>query len=353
MKIFQKYVVYSYIKNFLVLFFALELFYVGIDLLTNYKDLPDSANLQLLYTVFTMMDAVNYTLPLSSVFAMIVTKFSMIKSNELVTLYSVGITKKNIIKPIFLSSAMIATIYIVLNFTSFTYSKEYSSNLLKYSMVSNSSTNLFLKDKNQYVFFKVLDPIKKVANEIKIFDVSNNDLNKVITAKSGYFFENRWILKDAKVTTKPKVSGLSQNGLVEENFSRYETLENFKPKIIENVHKGEYKLSTLDALDALMFFDEQGINTDRIKTILYTQIFFPLFAPFLVIILFYQLPASSRFFNFAFLSFVFVFITLLTWGVLFLLSKLAYTSVIIPEVAILFPIVLLGLISLKFYYKKA
>jgi lipopolysaccharide export system permease protein len=352
MKIFQRYVVYNYIKNFLVIFLALEFFYIGIDLLTNYKDLPDSANLQLLYIVYILMDAINYILPISSVFAMIVTTFGMVKSNELVTLYSVGVTKNSVIKPMFMSSMLIIVLYVLLNFTSFTYSKEYSSNILKYSMISNNSSNLFLKDKNKYVFFKTLDPIKKRASDIKIFEVSDNDLNEVVSAKSGYFFENKWILKDVKVTTKPKISGISKIGLSENIYTKYETLENFKPKVIENVNKGEYTLSILDAIDALVFFNAQGINTDKIKTILYSQICFPLFAPLLVIVLFYQLPVSSRFFNFAFLSFVFIFITLLTWGILFLLSKLAYASVIIPEIAILLPILLLGFISLRFYTKK-
>lgn len=349
MKIFQKYIIYNYFKNFLVVFLGLEFFYVGIDLLTNYKELPDSANLQILYIAFKFMDAINYTLPLSLVFAMIITKFGMIKANELVVLYSVGITKKSVIKPLFFSSLLITILYIGLNFTSFAYSNEYSRNLLKYNVLSNSSTNLFLKDDNNYVFFEELNPLKKIAYGIKIFEIYDNDLHTIISAKSGYFNDDSWILQDVVISKKSKVETLNDIGIEEENLKSYKTLKDFKPKMIENVHQGKYTLSTSDAFEALSFFNSQGINTDRIKTIIYSQILFPLFAPLLIIILFYYLPISSRFLNYAFSSFIFIFITLLTWGILFLLSKLASTSVILPEIGLLLPIIILALVSLKYY----
>jgi len=209
MKIFQRYIITNYIKNFFIIFLGLELFYVGIDLLTNYKELPDSANLQILYLSFKMMDAINYTLPLSLVFSMIVTKFAMIKSNELITLYAVGISKNSVLKPIFLSSFIISILYIGLNFTPFAYSYEYSRNLLKYSVISNNSTNLFLKDENNYIFFEELDPLKKSARGIEIFEILNNDLAKIISAKEGYFNEDRWVLKNVTITSKQKLK-LSQ-----------------------------------------------------------------------------------------------------------------------------------------------
>ena len=48
MKLYARYVGWVYIKSFLIVFLALELFYVGIDLLTNLKDLKPSENHKLL-----------------------------------------------------------------------------------------------------------------------------------------------------------------------------------------------------------------------------------------------------------------------------------------------------------------
>jgi len=352
MKLFQKYIIFNYLKNFFIIFLSLEFFYVGIDTLSNYTDFPNSANLQLLYIVFKTLDAVNYSVPLSIVFAMIVTKFGMIKSNELVTLYAIGVTKKSVVRPLFLSALSISLIYISLNFTSFAYAYEYSRNLLKYSTIATNSTGLFLKNDDQYIYFKKLDPIKKQATGIKIFSVKDNDLSQIISAKSGYFYDESWVLKDVIIKTKPKVNSIHDRGLTVVEQKKYITLKDFRPKIIENVHKGEYNMSIIDTIDALSFFASQDINLDRVKTLLYSHLLFPLFAPFLVVILFYRLPTSSRFFNVAFLSFVFIFATLSTWGILFILTKLSATSVIFPELGVILPISLLGFYALREYYKE-
>ncbi len=352
MKLYQKYIIFNYLKNFFIIFISLEFFYVGIDILSNYKNFPDSANLQLLYVVFKTLDAVNYSVPLSIVFAMIVTKFGMIKSNELVTLYAIGVTKKSVVRPLFLSALTISLVYISLNFTSFAYAYEYSRNLLKYSTIATSSTSLFLKNDNEYIFFKELDPIKKQATGIKIFIINDNDLEKIISAKTGYFYNNSWVLQDVVIKTKPKVKSIDSKGLTQVKQDKYITLKDFRPKIIENIHKGEYNMSIMDTIDALSFFASQDINLDRVKTLLYSQLLFPLFAPLLVMILFYRLPISSRFFNVAFLSFVFIFITLSTWGILFILTKLSSTSVIFPELGVILPISLLAIYALRQYYKE-
>jgi lipopolysaccharide export system permease protein len=352
MKLYQKYIIFNYLKNFFVIFISLEFFYVGIDTLSNYTNFPDSANLQLLYIVFKTLDAINYSVPLSIVFAMIVTKFSMIKSNELVTLYAVGITKRAVVRPLFLSALSLSLVYISLNFTSFAYAYEYSRNLLKYSTIATNSQSLFLKNDDQYIYFKKLDPIKKQADGIKIFNVEGNNLGQIISAKSGYFYEGNWVLNDVVIKTKPRVKSISGIGYKEEKKQKYITLKDFRPKIIENVHKGEYNMSIIDTIDALSFFASQDINLDRIKTLLYSHLLFPLFAPFLVVILFYRLPMSSRFFNVAFLSFVFIFTTLSTWGILFILTKLSSTSVIFPELGVILPISLLGFYALSQYYKE-
>ncbi len=352
MKLFQRYIIFNYLKNFFIIFLSLEFFYIGIDVLSNYTKFPDSANLQLLYVVFKTLDAVNYSVPLSIVFAMIVTKFSMIKSNELVTLYAIGITKKSVVKPLFLSAFSISLIYISLNFTSFAYSYEYSRNLLKYSTIATNSTSLFLKNNNEYIYFKKLDPIKKQASGIKIFRVKDNDLTRIISAKSAYFYNNSWVLKDAIIKTKPKVTSINDKGFTQVKQDIYVTLKDFRPKIIENIHKGEYNMSIIDTVDALSFFASQNINLDRVKTLLYSHLLFPLFAPLLVVILFYNLPISNRFFNMAFLSFVFIFTTLSTWGILFILTKLSSTSVIFPELGVILPISMLAFYALKLYYKE-
>jgi len=102
MKLYARYVGWVYIKSFFIVFLALELFYVGIDLLTNLKDLPPSANLQLLYVGLTSLSAISYVLPLSLIFALIILHVNMVRSNELISFYALGISKNKLILPPFL-----------------------------------------------------------------------------------------------------------------------------------------------------------------------------------------------------------------------------------------------------------
>lgn len=352
MKLFEKYIIRNYLKNVLVIFLALDLFYVGVDLLTNYGNIPDSANLQLLYAIFQGLNAVNYVLPLSIIFGMIVTYFSMLKTNELICMYASSISQRAFIRPFFISSFVITLAYIGLNCTDFAYAYEYSVNLKKYNRISSNSEDLFLKHNNQYIYFKKLDALKKVAYDVTIFETENADLNRVIRAASAKFVNQKWILDNVTVTYKPREISLDSKGLRVEHIERIETMSDFKPKIMDNVYQSEYALSIVDGIDALRLFDAQGVNTSKIKANLFYQLFFPFFAPFLVVILYFRAPMMGRYYNSALIASGFAFVTLVVWSALFLLSRLASNGVIFSEVGILLPIVLLFALAGYFYYKR-
>ncbi|ARU47427.1 hypothetical protein Sdiek1_0244 [Sulfurospirillum diekertiae] len=353
MKLFEKYIIQNYLKNFFVIFIALDLFYVGVDLLTNYNNIPDSANLQILYALFQGMNAVNYVLPLSIVFGMIVTYFGMIKSNELICMYASSISKRSLVKPFFYYFFSLDTFFIldsiVQNLRTL---MSIALILKKYNSISNSAEDLFLKNNNQYIYFKKLDPLKQVAYDVTIFEVDNVDLTKVIRASIATFVDNHWILEHVSITHKPKISSLDDEGFRIENVEKLKMMENFKPKIMDNVYQSEYALSISDGIDALRFFDNQNVNTSKIKATLFYQLFFPFFAPFLIVVLYYKAPMMGRYFNMALVASSFAFVTLIVWSGLFLLSRLAANGVILSEIAILFPIILLVGIAAYFYSKR-
>jgi len=351
MKLFERYIVKNYLKNFLIIFIALDFFYVGVDLLTNYTSLPASANLQMLYALFQGMNAINYVLPLSIVFAMIVTHFSMIKSNELICMYASSISKKALIRPFFMTAFALTSAYIALNATEFAYAYEYSTNLKKYNRISNNSEDLFLKHNNSYIYFKKLDPFKKVAYDVTLFETDGTDLTKITRASLATFKEQHWVLEAADVIHKPNIQALGDGGLRIEQRETIEAMENFKPRIMDVVYQDEHTLSIPDGIEALRFFETQGVNTSRIKATLFYQLFFPLFAPFLVVFLYAKAPVMGRYFDTALISSLFAFITLATWSGLFVLSRLCANGVIFSEIGILLPVVLLGFVALYFYTK--
>lgn len=352
-KLYQKYISFSYIKNFFIIFFALEIFYVGVDLLSNLKDLPSSANLQLLYVIFTAQTAVNYTLPLGLVFAMIVSKLSMIRSNELISFYASGISKRQVVSPILFASTFFVLLYIGLNFTDFAYSNEYKRNLLKYNRLNTDISKLFVKYDDKYIFFDSFSTIQKKATGVKIFDTNDTKLENIISAQVAYYKDNAWFFKDANITTYNNKTELQEVAIIKKSLKNQTYLSGFKPTIIDAMQaEKKNSLSILDAYEALKFLSKQTANTSEVKSIFLGLLFTPFFAPLMVVILFYHLPAIGRFFNLALLSFLLIFVTLCIWGVIFVASRFSATGVISPEIATILPIVLLFLYAIKLLFAE-
>ncbi len=345
MKKYQRFISKLYIKNFLLFFISLELFFVGIDLLQNLKDISSSANLQILYTVNQLLYYVNFTLPLSLIFAMLLTVFNILKGNELVALYSLGISKNGVIKPMFIISLIVVSIYIMLNFIpDFVYSYEKSKNIKKYNTLHKATENLFLKSHNTYAYIKTLYPIEKRGEDIRVFITKESKLVEVLEAKEAIFKDNYWILKDI-VSTKLMVtdSNLSSQKLIVLKLDSKEIFHGFKPKIINTLFKKRSKLTIQDSISAIKFLNKQSINSDKIRSNFYVMIFFPLFAPIVIYGLFFPLPAQRRGSNIALINTLYISIVLSLWGILFAFSKIAENGALLPEAAIILPIFIMAL----------
>ena len=99
MSILTKYIIEKYLKNFIIILLSLEIFFVGIDFLQNFKSIPQSSNLQLLYIFYNTFFTLTLTLPLSIFFAWISTLITFIKNNEYVAFYSLGARRRDIFLP--------------------------------------------------------------------------------------------------------------------------------------------------------------------------------------------------------------------------------------------------------------
>ena len=342
MNLYARYVGWLYFKYFMILFVALTLFYVGIDILTNLKDMPASANLKLLYFGLTSLTAVNYVLPLALIFALITSKFSMIRSNELVSFYALGIDKNRLIKPPFYIALAITLIYVGLNFTPFAYAYEYGRNIVKLSNLSRTSSDIFLKFEGKFVYMDSLNPISGEAKDVRIFDINGSNLRSATFGESGKFIDDAWLLKNAKIVNLPQKIKLGEKGLDIKTPSELKTLENFKPKTIESASAESSAITIPDAVDYILAFKDEGIGLNSTKTTLYNLAFAPFFAPFMVLIIYYFLPVTGRFFNLALKSFIFTIASLCVWGALFVMMRFARNGVVSPEVGVLLPIILLG-----------
>ena len=352
MKIITKYLLKKYIKYFLIILLSLELFFVGIDLLQYFARLPNSANLQLLYVMYNVFFTLTITLPLSLVFAWIVTLTFLIKDNALVSFYALGISQKNILVPIILITTLFTIVLIALQSTPLAYSYEQREKILHNRYFVNEQNNIFLKYNEYFVYFKKLYPIEKKAIDIHIFKTKNNDIVETIVGKKAFYQNNKWYVIDTKITQKPENIDWNSSKLNVSYEKFLYTLEGFEPKIISNVYKGKAQYSVIDAIRTILLLDIQDFNTNKIKSILYAQIFMPFFVLPLIVLIFIYTTPSSRFFNSALFISGMIFLTLSVWGILFLLQKLALGSIVLAEIAIILPVILFFIISYILYNKK-
>ncbi len=352
MNIITKYLLLKFLKYFFIILISLELFFVGIDILQNFAALPDSANLKLLYVMYNTFFTFTITLPLSIVFAWVVTLTVLIKNNELVSFYSLSISKNMVLKPIVNISIFLTLILIGLQATPLAYSAENKSRIINNNYFVNERTNIFLKYNEYFVYFKKLYPLEKRAEDIHIFKTKNNDLIESIVGKKAYYQNNRWYVIDTKVTKKPENIDWNKSKL-EVSYEKFlYTLEGFEPKIINNVYKAKVQFSIIDAVRTILLLNDQNFNTNKIKTILYSQVLMPFFVIPLIILIFIFVSPSSRFFNTAAFTSISIFLTLTVWGLLFLLQKLAFGGVILAEFAIILPIIILFIFTTYIYNKK-
>jgi lipopolysaccharide export system permease protein len=351
MNILTKYILSKFIKYFFIILLSLELFFIGIDFLQNFGKLPNSANLQLLYLLYNAFFTLTITLPLSLVFAWIVTLTVFIKNNELVSFYALGISQKQILSPVVNISLLITLVLIILQATPLAYSYEQKQKILNNEYFINEQSNIFLKYNEYFVYFNKLYPLEKKATDIHIFKIKNNDLVETIVGKKAYYQNNKWYVTDTKITRKPEIIDWNDSKL-EISYEKFlYTLEGFEPKIINNVYKANVQFSILDAIKTILLLDDQNFNTNKIRAILYAQTLIPFFIIPLLVIIFIFSGVSSRFFNIAKFISIAVFFTLCIWGIIFLLQKLALGSIVLAEIAIIVPLVVL-FITTNYLYRK-
>ncbi|WP_157279282.1 LptF/LptG family permease [Aliarcobacter butzleri] len=352
MSILSKYILKKYLINFIIVLISLELFFVGIDYLQNFKNIPASANLQLLYILYNSFFTLTLALPLSIVFGWIVTLVLFIKNNEFVAFNALGATRKNIFMPVVIVSISLLITLIFLQMTPLAYSYEQKRKILNDEYFSNTKSDIFLKYNEYYVYFQKLLPLEKKAENIHIYKVKGDNLVETIIGEKAYFQNDKWYVVDVKVINKPENIDIN-NSKLDVRYEKFlHTLEGFKPKILDNVYESKSDFSIMDAVSALILLKDQGMNTQKIRTILYNQLIIPFFVVHILILVYSFASLNSRFFNMAkFVSFS-IFGTLIVWGFFFLVFRLTSSGTVIPEISMLLTMFIWVIFSIYFYNKK-
>ena len=337
-----RYIAFHYLKYFLVILLALVGFMVGFDYMSYSESLPESANLVVLYLMYKSFFALDMLVPVSLVFAMIATKIFLIRSNTLVAFYALGYSKGDVLKPFVTVSSLVILLFISLHATSFARADEFAKNIRTTAQHIQPTENLFFTFSDQYVYFGHLYPLQQRAKDVRIFRVQENTLHEVIVAEEALYRDGFWHITDARLIRKPFEPTIGGAGIEIEEQQNFKVLKDFKPKILDQVYEGKVNFTIIDALDALRLLNEQNVSIDRIKSSLYKTFVHPLFVPFLIIVIFFFVPISTRFLNLSLFSFGAILSTLIVWAVMFTLIELSNSKTVPSEVGIILPVVLLA-----------
>ena len=98
--------------------------------------------------------------------------------------------------------------------------------------------------------------------------------------------------------------------------------------------------------------DTQNLDTQKIRAILYSQTIMPFFIIPLIIIIFISTTINNREFNATQFISLGVFFTLMVWGVVYFLQKLAFNGIVSSELAIILPIAVLFVFTYYLYNKR-
>ncbi|MDR2152297.1 MAG: LptF/LptG family permease [Helicobacteraceae bacterium] len=336
----DRYIAWLYLRYTTLILFALTAFFVGMDTLSAASKLPDSANLILLFGLFRAARALDIILPLSLVFGAIAANIRLIRSNELVALYSMGASRLKTLKPFAAVSLAIACAYIALCCTQFVYLSDKANAIKQKRDFSTITQDLFIRYDNRFIYIRELLPLQNEARGLDILEVSDGDLSRLIRAKKGVFKDGVWLLNDVSIVTKPRDLTLGGAGVVAQKQESMTELRGFRPDIMDTIYEQKFTYSLIDAARAWILFADQDINTYRIRSILYATIIFPLFAPLFASLIFAYAPISPRFFNMAMFSSISILLVLTAWGALYSLAQAAKNGAISPEAALLLPFAL-------------
>ncbi|MCF6330938.1 MAG: LptF/LptG family permease [Sulfurimonas sp.] len=347
-----KYISYHFLKYFFIILTALTLFAVSFEYTTTVGELASSANLLVIFLVYKIFFAIDMLVPISLVLAMISTKVFLIRSNALVSFYSLGYSKVQVLNPFVIVSVVVTLLYISLHTSSsFAKANEFANNIKNNSEYLSPSRDLFFSYKNKFVYFSKLLPLQSSAEGIRIFSIDNGSLKEVITADFAVYKDGFWHIKYADIIIKPNSLKYDSLGITLKNNKNLKLLEGFRPKMLDQVYEGKANFTIWDAVEALLILKEHNVDIQNIKSALYKILIYPFFAPCLVVIIFFFVPISSRNLNISLFSFGAILSTLMIWGIMFMLLEFAKNKTIPAEIGIILPVIILFSIALRQWQK--
>ncbi len=342
-----RYIGLKYLRSFLLIFGSLLIFFLSIDIMGNFGDLPSSASLKVLFLINSAYYQMTIIVPLALLFGFVLFVINLIKNNIFTAIYSVGLSKRQLIAPVLVVVFVVTTLMTIAQSTKLAYAEDSKKQILKGTYFDNQKQNLFLKYNEFFVFFGELRPILKTAKDIKIFKIVENKLIYEIEAKTATYEDNAWRLHDTRTIQTDKSGALN----ISKETSKI-LLSGFKPKIMDKVYDEKNIYSITDAIDTYNILKTQNIDTSSIRASFYWTAVLPFFVLGGVLLIFSYISTNARFFDHNRFTLSSIGFSLFLWGVLFFLYKLSNSATISPEFSMLVPFVIINIVAIWTYAQR-
>jgi lipopolysaccharide export system permease protein len=327
--------------------FGLAFAFASIDYFQHVQQLNVATNYKILYVFYMWQEALGLLYPLAIVFALIMTKLSLVKNNTMGALHAFGYDKKRLFVPLMTIGSITYAIFLILHTTEFSYAKDKAAFLLKNDLGAYKVNDLFFKYNDTFVYINNLDPVEKKIEDITIFKVEDDKVHYTINAPYATFDGERWTAHDATLKTHIYEENVLKRYTVEEK-KQIVTLEGYKPKIIESLYEGK-ALNIIDAYTTWKLLAKQNLSSNKIRSSLYDKIIVPLFSIAMLLIIFFKLPFHARMMNMGGVIALSLAATFVTWGILFGLSQMGANGILLPELTAILPVAILWAYAIYVY----
>ena len=348
MKAFS-YLAKEYFKNFLIVAVGLTLAAALIDFIQRIDSI-EGVNRALLYFYYVFCDFFSFIYPIALVFGAIITFSNLVWKNHLVAFASFGYSKSHLIKPFLTVFLLIYLTIFTLNFTNFAYSGDSARAILDKRELFKSLKNIFFKYNNNFVFAKKMDVVNKELKDVTLYIVRNNRLVEILHFEKAKFKNKKWIAYNIEKKVL-KYKNKTPQGYKIYKINKEEILQGYYPRVVRLLYEGK-RMSIDDGLKALKLLKKQGIDSSKVKSALYTKILMPLFAPFLIIIIFALLPMHKRYISRAKFLALSMGATLIVWTILYSANMLGVNGVIPVDLGEPIIIAILAGVSLVVWFSK-
>lgn len=357
MKIIHKYILLSFIKWI----FIIQIFIISIYLFastiqhTRFIEKYGSDMGTILYFDFMKIPySIYQTLPIASVFAVVIVMVLLLKNNELLVYMLSGRHILNMTFPVSVAALFITLLMIFIG-DYVNPRVEYARAIFKriniekkQGLLYDKISDVWIKEDNStFLYVNLIDPIGKYMNDIRQYKFDENFRpTGIIKINFAKYSSGKWICNDITSYSVGESIRLVDNK--SEQFIKNSTFNS-----LIDIPDDNPKVLTLSSLKKIIdFYEAKGINSREYRLIFYNKLSHPISVIILIIFVIPLCINLTRHFSYILIASRALFAGFLYWLVYISFISLGKTSAIPPFAANFVPIIAFFIISMYLMVRK-